>query len=94
VKKVSNKCGILFVIFKILPKVSHRQMGENSPILVTLFPTDFLLSLNAWSETLDTVRQPLPFLTLARMYLLKDQGDQQSDQIGRIFAQSLIVNFG
>jgi hypothetical protein len=43
---------------------------------------------------LDTVRQPLPFLTLARMYLLKDQGDQQSDQIGRIFAQSLIVNFG
>jgi hypothetical protein len=36
VKKVGNKCGILFVNVEKLPKVNRRQMGEKLPNLVTL----------------------------------------------------------
>jgi hypothetical protein len=43
VEKVAPKRGILtYVIFKTLPNVNNRPMGENSPNLVTLMPCQYI----------------------------------------------------
>jgi hypothetical protein len=35
-KKVAQKCRLLYIIFKKQPKVNNRPLGENSPNLATL----------------------------------------------------------